>query len=217
MTLLLNFILLIIVTLQEHPYHEEKQQYEESRDIIWSPRNKRPERLRDNIKEVEVNIWYKWKLDFKIISMKESTTDTYYIPVWYMCFNIFPNLDICEGHKIAVACVTVWAKHECYFPMPQNSVPFAKKKKIQKYFIMTSSLNRFLYNFYTIRPLFQHFHQVLSKSDNSNGNISHRSGTDRHTDMKKFWGATVFQTVTMNSLRIKDHFKKKFASLYIKI
>ncbi|XP_070182027.1 WD repeat-containing and planar cell polarity effector protein fritz homolog isoform X2 [Littorina saxatilis] len=38
---------------QEHPYHEERQQYTEGRDMIWSPRNKRPERLRDSIKEVE--------------------------------------------------------------------------------------------------------------------------------------------------------------------
>ena len=28
------------------------------RDMIWSPRNKRPERLRDNIKEVEVSAYY---------------------------------------------------------------------------------------------------------------------------------------------------------------
>lgn len=41
------------VSAQEHPYHEEKQIYTEGRDMIWSPRNKRPERLRDNIKEIE--------------------------------------------------------------------------------------------------------------------------------------------------------------------
>ncbi|XP_076463402.1 WD repeat-containing and planar cell polarity effector protein fritz homolog [Babylonia areolata] len=41
------------VSAQEHPYYEEKQTYTEGRDMTWSPRNKRPERLRDNIKEVE--------------------------------------------------------------------------------------------------------------------------------------------------------------------
>ena len=26
-------------------------------------------------------------------------------------------------NKIVVTCVTVWAQHNCYFPLPQNSVP----------------------------------------------------------------------------------------------
>ncbi|KAL3874609.1 hypothetical protein ACJMK2_037597 [Sinanodonta woodiana] len=40
------------------PYHEERQKFAESRDILWTPRNKRPEKLRDTLKEVEkvVNI-----------------------------------------------------------------------------------------------------------------------------------------------------------------
>ncbi|CAL1527562.1 unnamed protein product [Lymnaea stagnalis] len=42
-----------LVNRQEQPYNEEKQQFVEGRDIIWTPRNKRPERLRDCIKEVE--------------------------------------------------------------------------------------------------------------------------------------------------------------------
>ncbi|XP_050405480.1 WD repeat-containing and planar cell polarity effector protein fritz homolog isoform X1 [Patella vulgata] len=41
------------VTSKEQPYYEEKQQYIEARDMVWSPRNKRPEKLRDNLKEVE--------------------------------------------------------------------------------------------------------------------------------------------------------------------
>ncbi|XP_059161065.1 WD repeat-containing and planar cell polarity effector protein fritz homolog [Physella acuta] len=41
------------VNKQEQPYNEEKQQFEEGRDITWTPMNKRPERLRDTIKEVE--------------------------------------------------------------------------------------------------------------------------------------------------------------------
>ncbi|KAK7506998.1 hypothetical protein BaRGS_00001849 [Batillaria attramentaria] len=40
-------------SFQEHPYQEEKQLYTEGRDMTWCPRNKRPERLRDSIKEVE--------------------------------------------------------------------------------------------------------------------------------------------------------------------
>ncbi|KAK3608618.1 hypothetical protein CHS0354_042616 [Potamilus streckersoni] len=34
-------------------YHEERQKFAESRDILWTPRNKRPEKLRDTLKEVE--------------------------------------------------------------------------------------------------------------------------------------------------------------------
>ncbi|GFS16395.1 WD repeat-containing and planar cell polarity effector protein fritz homolog [Elysia marginata] len=41
------------VSRAEQPYNDEKQQFEEGRDVIWTPRNKRPERLRDNLKEVE--------------------------------------------------------------------------------------------------------------------------------------------------------------------
>lgn len=37
----------------EHIYWEEKLQYTESRDATWTPKNKRPERLRDTLKEVE--------------------------------------------------------------------------------------------------------------------------------------------------------------------
>ncbi|ESO86364.1 hypothetical protein LOTGIDRAFT_167175 [Lottia gigantea] len=42
-----------LVNSKEQPYFEEKQQYVESRDLVWSPRNKRPEKLKDNLKEVE--------------------------------------------------------------------------------------------------------------------------------------------------------------------
>ncbi|XP_052768455.1 WD repeat-containing and planar cell polarity effector protein fritz homolog isoform X2 [Mya arenaria] len=35
------------------PYYEEKQQFTEGRDMLWAPKNKRPEKLRDNIKEME--------------------------------------------------------------------------------------------------------------------------------------------------------------------
>ncbi|KAI8744499.1 WD repeat-containing and planar cell polarity effector protein fritz [Biomphalaria glabrata] len=42
-----------IISRQDQPYYEEKQQFVESRDITWTPKNKRPERLRDMIKEVE--------------------------------------------------------------------------------------------------------------------------------------------------------------------
>ncbi|XP_041351633.1 WD repeat-containing and planar cell polarity effector protein fritz homolog [Gigantopelta aegis] len=41
------------VNIQEQIYYEEKQQFTEARDLVWSPRNKRPERLRDNLREVE--------------------------------------------------------------------------------------------------------------------------------------------------------------------
>lgn len=34
-------------------YYEEKQQFTEGRDMVWAPKNKRPEKLRDNIKEME--------------------------------------------------------------------------------------------------------------------------------------------------------------------
>lgn len=34
-------------------YYEEKQQFTEGRDMIWAPKNKRPEKLKDNIKEME--------------------------------------------------------------------------------------------------------------------------------------------------------------------
>ncbi|XP_061172893.1 WD repeat-containing and planar cell polarity effector protein fritz homolog [Saccostrea echinata] len=34
-------------------YHEEKQHFDEERDVLWAPRNKRPEKLRDILKEVE--------------------------------------------------------------------------------------------------------------------------------------------------------------------
>lgn len=34
-------------------YSEEKRQFIEGRDMVWIPRNKRPERLRENIKEME--------------------------------------------------------------------------------------------------------------------------------------------------------------------
>ncbi|KAK3799185.1 hypothetical protein RRG08_054314 [Elysia crispata] len=42
-----------VVGRAEQPYNDEKQHFEEGRDILWTPRNKRPERLRDNLKEVE--------------------------------------------------------------------------------------------------------------------------------------------------------------------
>lgn len=35
------------------PYHEERQLYDENRDLSWVLRNKRPEKLRDSLKEVE--------------------------------------------------------------------------------------------------------------------------------------------------------------------
>ncbi|XP_067680509.1 WD repeat-containing and planar cell polarity effector protein fritz homolog [Haliotis asinina] len=41
------------VNLLEQPYYDEKQQFTEARDMVWSPRNKRPEKIRDNLKEVE--------------------------------------------------------------------------------------------------------------------------------------------------------------------
>ena len=37
----------------EHPYLEERQLLAESQDITWTPRNKRPDRLRDTLKDVE--------------------------------------------------------------------------------------------------------------------------------------------------------------------
>ncbi|WAR20211.1 FRITZ-like protein, partial [Mya arenaria] len=40
------------------PYYEEKQQFTEGRDMLWAPKNKRPEKLRDNIKEMEVLVWW---------------------------------------------------------------------------------------------------------------------------------------------------------------
>ncbi|CAI9725270.1 repeat-containing and planar cell polarity effector fritz homolog [Octopus vulgaris] len=42
------------VSRAEHPYWYEKQIYTESRDITWSLRNKRPDKLRDTLKEVEI-------------------------------------------------------------------------------------------------------------------------------------------------------------------
>ncbi|KAL5007966.1 hypothetical protein ScPMuIL_013547 [Solemya velum] len=42
-----------LVSLSEHPYGEEKQQYIEGRDGTWTPKNKRPDRLRDTLKEAE--------------------------------------------------------------------------------------------------------------------------------------------------------------------
>ncbi|PVD26407.1 hypothetical protein C0Q70_14083 [Pomacea canaliculata] len=42
------------VNTYENPYNEEKQHFTEGQDMTWSPRNKRPERLRDSIKEVEL-------------------------------------------------------------------------------------------------------------------------------------------------------------------
>ena len=35
-------------------------------------------------------------------------------------------------NKIAVACVTVWARHGYHFPLPQNSVSFLAKRKKKK-------------------------------------------------------------------------------------
>jgi len=40
-------------SVSEQPYIEEKQQHLEGRGVTWTPRNKRPERLRDTIKELE--------------------------------------------------------------------------------------------------------------------------------------------------------------------
>ncbi|XP_064600125.1 WD repeat-containing and planar cell polarity effector protein fritz homolog [Liolophura sinensis] len=37
----------------EHPYYEERQQYSESRNITWTPKNRRPEKLRESLKETE--------------------------------------------------------------------------------------------------------------------------------------------------------------------
>ncbi|ELU01109.1 hypothetical protein CAPTEDRAFT_167896 [Capitella teleta] len=37
----------------EHPYLEEKTAYTEGRNVTWVPRNKRPEKLKDGLKEVE--------------------------------------------------------------------------------------------------------------------------------------------------------------------
>lgn len=34
-------------------YNEEKQQFDEGRNMVWAPKNKRPEKLRDNIKDME--------------------------------------------------------------------------------------------------------------------------------------------------------------------
>ncbi|BFZ08000.1 hypothetical protein BsWGS_11039 [Bradybaena similaris] len=41
------------VNFTEQPYYEEKREFDIGRGITWMPRNKRPERLRDSIKEVE--------------------------------------------------------------------------------------------------------------------------------------------------------------------
>ncbi|XP_035826500.1 WD repeat-containing and planar cell polarity effector protein fritz homolog isoform X2 [Aplysia californica] len=41
------------VSYSEQPYYDEKQQFVEGRGGTWTPRNKRPERLRDSIKELE--------------------------------------------------------------------------------------------------------------------------------------------------------------------
>ncbi|KAI0243005.1 hypothetical protein LSAT2_009211 [Lamellibrachia satsuma] len=40
-------------TLDNHPYTVEKVQYYESQGVAWSLRNKRPEKLKDSLKEVE--------------------------------------------------------------------------------------------------------------------------------------------------------------------
>ncbi|KAL4238300.1 hypothetical protein ACF0H5_003012 [Mactra antiquata] len=37
----------------DQQYFEEKQQFVEGRDMVWTPKNKRPEKLKDNIKEME--------------------------------------------------------------------------------------------------------------------------------------------------------------------
>ncbi|XP_023930059.1 WD repeat-containing and planar cell polarity effector protein fritz homolog isoform X2 [Lingula anatina] len=37
----------------EQPYYDEKRQYTEDRDITWTPKNRRPDRLRDSLKELE--------------------------------------------------------------------------------------------------------------------------------------------------------------------
>ncbi|GAB1609873.1 WD repeat-containing and planar cell polarity effector protein fritz homolog [Argonauta hians] len=42
------------VSKLDHPYWQEKQLYTEKRDITWTLRNKRPDKLRDNLKEVEI-------------------------------------------------------------------------------------------------------------------------------------------------------------------
>lgn len=41
------------VSNPEHPYLEERQLFADSQDITWTPRNKRPDRLRDTLKDVE--------------------------------------------------------------------------------------------------------------------------------------------------------------------
>ncbi|XP_074649476.1 WD repeat-containing and planar cell polarity effector protein fritz homolog [Tubulanus polymorphus] len=38
---------------REHPYDEERKQLEEAQGISWIPKNKRPEKLRDTLKEAE--------------------------------------------------------------------------------------------------------------------------------------------------------------------
>ncbi len=41
---------------QEHPYQEEKCAYTEGRNVTWALRNKRPEKVKDSLKEVEVRL-----------------------------------------------------------------------------------------------------------------------------------------------------------------
>ena len=40
-----------------------------------------------------------------------------------MVIAVFPTA---QTDKIAVTCVTVWAQHKNYFPLPQNYVPLQK-------------------------------------------------------------------------------------------
>lgn len=41
------------VSNSEHPYWEERQLLADSQELTWTPRNKRPDRLRDTLKDVE--------------------------------------------------------------------------------------------------------------------------------------------------------------------
>ncbi|KAJ8308997.1 hypothetical protein KUTeg_013871 [Tegillarca granosa] len=52
----------------DQPYHEERQELTEAQNMLWMPRNKRPERLRDSLKEVE-----ELMIQFKVVQIKWRT------------------------------------------------------------------------------------------------------------------------------------------------
>ncbi|XP_070578146.1 WD repeat-containing and planar cell polarity effector protein fritz homolog isoform X2 [Ptychodera flava] len=74
-------------TITNH-YLEEKQQYAESRDVTWIPKNRRPEKLRDTIRELEellathkcVHIKWKGRKSFQMI-LSNGVLITIYISV----------------------------------------------------------------------------------------------------------------------------------------